>query len=98
MYPYMYPPFMMPPTERRGTTIEEIIAAKKWYSDLEKEFKEGEEKKKSKKKEPAKFSFLEMVGLLLLTAPFIGSAYIYALGYMINNMQDIMKNLISAPH
>ena len=34
---------MMPPTERRGTTIEEIIAAKKWYSDLEKEFKQVEE-------------------------------------------------------
>lgn len=97
-YPYMgFPPFM-PQTERRGPSIEDLIYARKCLEDLEKSFKEGEDKKKSKKKEPAKFTFLETVGLLLLTAPFIGSAYIYALGYMINNMQDIMKNLISAPH
>lgn len=97
MYPYMYPPFI-PQTERRGPSIEDLIYARKCLDDLEKSFKDGEEKKKSKKKEPAKFSFLEMVGLLLLTAPFIGSAYIYALGYMVNNMQEIMKGLTVAPH
>ena len=100
-YPYMgFPPFM-PQTERRGPSIEDLIYARKCLDDLEKSFKDDETKKKekSRKRETPKFSFLEMVGLLLLTAPFIGSAYIYALGYMVNNMQSIMQGLTnSAPH
>src|SRR6185369_3396345 len=99
MYPYPWgPPFHMygGPEHTRGPSLDDVMVAKKWFEELEKSVKDQEEKKKVKKHEPKKFNFLEVVGILLLTAPVLGSVYIYCLGLMLNNIQDTLKAI--APH
>ena len=81
-YPYGFPPFMPPmwPSVNNGGTqsVEEAI---KLYTKIlerqeKKRLKKEDEDKKKKEPKPKTFTFLEVLGLLMLAGPVLGTMYV----------------------